>query len=386
VWAFIILIVALLCVLSFGWRVGRRWGLAIAIVAIAIVARADLFAVGNLFSSTAVWAADVVTAVLLFLAITLVLARPKDSATADAKGRGSWESRLAATGVAVAVPVGLIGAVQLAYPVTPHPASAPACAGASVAGGTFLATTPSTGINARSGPDTSYPQVSRFGANCTLSFDGYCIGEPTDDLVVKERPDQRWLILHQAWKTWPWRHMWWHHEDYEFVAAGKIQSQTQESVLGSRPDPICSTHGGWKLPKQLTLTTTLTKGVVTAHASALGSELIGVSVLSSRPPENGSSSIRSVTTPTPEPTDASSSITATWKAEAGTGKVVGPHSAIFTLVASACLAPAVPATDNYAVRRFAWDGRTISPLSDNSSNIPYKERLLEEACRVGPDY
>lgn len=375
-------IAALVVILTLVWAIGARLFAGVMIV-LALVVRFDLFATGSLYSSTDVWAADTITAVLVFVAMTIFLAHPMTESAADV----SWERRLATAGVVIAVPVGLIGAVQLAAPSTPRAATAPACSGASVAGGAFLATTPSTGINARSGPDTSYPQIRRFGANCTLSFDGYCIGEPTDDLLIKEDPDQRWLILHRAWEAWPWDHMPWRANAYAFVAAGKVQSQSPESALKTQPASICAKHGAWALPKQLKLATALAKGIVTAHATAVGAELIGMSILSSRRPENGSDEIFPLTSPAPLRTDSTGTTPpATWNAETITGKAVGPQSAIFTLVASVCLAPAVPAPRDYAVARFSWNGKTVAPLANNSPSVPNRKRALAEACRVAPDY
>jgi hypothetical protein len=374
------------------WAWGAR-RFAVALVAFVLGVRYDLFRTGSLYSTTAVWAADVVTAALVLLAFTIFLAPPRTKrkkgeieAGTQKRTEASWESQVATLGVAIALPAGLIGAVQLAAPTTPHAATAPGCAGASVAGGHFLATTSSVGSNARSGPATSYPQVRRFSANCTLAFDGYCIGEPTDDLIVKDGPDQRWLILHRPWESWPWNQMFWAHQEYAFVAAGKVQSQSPESKLGDQPDPQCPSHGGWQRPKPLKLTTSLAKGVVTARATAVGADLIGISIMSTRHPEDGSDTIFYLTNPEPKRTDPQGSITATWNAETLTGKAIGAHRATFTLIASVCLAPAVPAPDNYAVGRFAWNGKAVSSLSNTSTVVPEKTRVLAEACRVAPDY
>jgi hypothetical protein len=380
-WNLIAVLAALTLLLAIGWWWGDRLFACLLVLAVLGI-RFDLFFTGNLYSSTDVWAADAITAVLVFLAMTIFLAHT----TAPAGAGASWERRLAAAGVAVAVPVGLIGAVQLAAPSTPHAATAPACAGASVADGAFLATTPATGINARSGPDTSYPQVRRFAASCTLSFDGYCIGEPTDDLLITGDPDQRWLILHRPWETWPWDHMPWAKQAPVFVAAGKVQSQSAESALGTQPDPECAQHGGWSPPKPLALATAFTKGVVTAHATAIGAELIGISVESSRHPQDGSDAIFHLANPAPLRTDTTSSIIATWNAETITGKAIGPYAATFTLMASVCLAPAVPDPRDYAVSRFAWNGQTVTPLANNSPSVSNEKRLQTEACRVAPDY
>jgi hypothetical protein len=270
--------------------------------------------------------------------------------------------------------------------VTPHTATAPACAGASVAGGAFLATTPAKGINARSGPDTNYPQVQRFAGNCTLSFDGYCIGEPADDITLTAYPDQRWLILHRPWQSWPWRHMPWGDPPYAFMAAGDVQSQSAESKLGSAPDKACPRLGGWRAPSRVSLTATLTTGVVGIRATAPGAEIIGLSIMSSQPPANGGDAIFPLTNPAPKRTDASGSITATWNAQTITGPAIG-HPATLTLVASACLGPAVPDPGNYILKQFSWNGTIVTP----TTTLPKltkstAQRAQAAACRIAPDY
>lgn len=130
-------IAALILLIVIFAAIGARW-LACLMVVLALGVRLDLYATGSLYSSTDIWAADVITAVLVFLAMTIFLAFPKKPSGTE----GSWERRLATVGVVIAVPVGLVGVVQLAAPNGPRTATAPACAGAPVAGGAFLATTP----------------------------------------------------------------------------------------------------------------------------------------------------------------------------------------------------------------------------------------------------
>jgi hypothetical protein len=84
---------------------------------------------------------------------------------------------------------------ELLAPNTPVAAEASACAGTPVYGAAFFAKTQVNGVNARSGPGVEYPQVKRYRGNCTLGFDGYCIGRAVPDFVL-HTPDQRWLIVH----------------------------------------------------------------------------------------------------------------------------------------------------------------------------------------------
>jgi hypothetical protein len=355
--------------------------LACLIVALALGVRLDLYATGSLYGSADLWAADIITAVLIFLAMIVFLAFPPNQSQG---GAASWERRLATVGVVVAVPVGLVGVVQLAAPSSPRTATAPACAGAPVAGGAFLATTPATGLNARSGPDTTYPQVQRFAANCTLSFDGYCIGEPVSDLLITNYPDQRWLILHRPWQSWPWENMPWGKPSYAFVAAGQVQSQSAESELGTRPAQTCGRLGGWKPPTPIALKTRLSHGVVSIRASSERAEIIGLSILSDHPLKDGTDAVVALTEPA-ELTHEAGTITATWNVEAVTVPAVG-QPATFTLLASACLGPAVADLEGYATRAFTWNGKSLSESPSEPGSLTQAQllHLQTAACHVAP--
>lgn len=355
------------------------WTIPLALFFVGLAARVDLFATGSLYTSSAALASDAILAALGFWMATAIAGRMLRPA--------SWDVRLLTIGAAIALPVALIGLVHLLAPVTPATATAPACAGASVAGAPFRATTPADGINARSGPDTSFAQVQRFSGNCTLGFEGYCLGEPTDDLVTGAYPDQRWLILHRPWQSWPWRHMPWGDPPHAFVAAAKVQSQSPESALGSGAERSCLRLGGWREPQHLGLTGPLARGVVHIHAAAPGAQIIGLSIFSSRAPLDGSGAIFALTNPAPKRTDPAGSISATWQAQSATGPALG-GPATLTLLADVCLGPAVPDPSNYAILQFAWNGQTIRPLAAKSHAIGAAEvrRLQTSACRIAPDY
>lgn len=376
-------IAALIIVIGVAAAISARL-LACLLAGLALGIRLDLYATGSLYSPTDVWAADVVVAVVVFLAMIIFLAFPKGQYQHP---KASWERRLATVGVAIAVPVGLVGVVQLAAPNTLHSAAAPACAGAPITGGKFLATTPSSGLNARSGPDTTYPQVQRFAANCTLAFDGYCIGEPVNDLRTTEYPDQRWLILHRPWQSWPWKKMPWGDPPYALVAAGTVQSQSAESDLGERPEQACSRLGGWKAPSPISLKTSISEGVVVIRAFSEQAEIIGLSIASSQPLKNGSDSVFPLTEPAPKLTHGTGIITAAWNAQAATGPAVG-RPATFTLLASVCLGPAVADLGNYAIQQFSWSGAAMSALSSRPSSLTRAQKLYLQtaACRIAPDY
>jgi hypothetical protein len=343
---------------------------------LALAARLDLFLTGSLYSPGAALASDVIVAALGIWLAASIAARTLTT---------SWDNRLVAVAAVVGVPAAFVGMVELIAPVTPVAASAPACAGASVAGGHFFATTPPKGVNARSGPDTTYPQVNRFAGNCTLAFDGYCIGEPVDDLVIEKYPDQRWLILHRPWQAFPWEDLSWSSPAYSFVAAGTVQSQSPESALGPAPAKVCSHLGEWAPPSHLILSASLLNGVVSLTAHSSGSEIVGLSIMSSQPPIDGGDPIFPFTNPAPLRTDSSGAITATWNAQAVTAPSIG-RPTTFTLMASVCLGPAVADPGNYALVDYQWNGRALASTKPQSPNPAEIERLQTTACRIAPDY
>lgn len=133
---------------------------------------------------------------------------------------------LATTGYAVS---------QLLAPNTPVAATTAACSGVPVYGATFFAKTESNGVNARSGPGREYQQVNRYEGNCTLGFDGYCIGRAEPDFIL-HTPDQRWLLVHNR---------------DQLVASAVVLSESPESALGNSPSPKCAKLGGLPQPAKI---------------------------------------------------------------------------------------------------------------------------------------
>lgn len=127
-------------------------------------------------------------------------------------------------GLAVVVAVvggatGLVAVFQLFAPVTPEVQAAGPCNGARLARADFLATTSPIGVNAREGPGRSFRPALRFGGDCTLSFVGYCLGEPALDEFILDRfrvYDTRWLALPKG---------------QGFISAGVVRAQRPETIL-----------------------------------------------------------------------------------------------------------------------------------------------------------
>lgn len=148
----------------------------------------------------------------------------------------SRESIAATLAVVLGLAVTGYSVSELLAPNTPVAAAAPACDGTPVYGAAFFAKTQVNGANARSGPGVEYPQVRRYGGDCTLGFDGYCIGREVPDFIL-HTPDQRWLIVH---------------DQNDLVASGVVLSESAESALGSTPSPRCKELGGLPEPTKIT--------------------------------------------------------------------------------------------------------------------------------------
>lgn len=354
-----------------GWRVGRVWASAVlfAVFVGAIIARWLLFATGRLAGQDLEFAANVLVALLAIFAVGLVFGARRRVVQEPGVG-----AVIGAVAIAIGLPVAAIGLTQALAPSTPREASAPACRGASVAGGKLLTTTGDIGVNARKGPGTTYAPNRRFGANCTLSFDGYCIGEPINDLVVTDLPDQRWLILHRSLLE---------RED-ALVAAAKVLSQDAESKLGDQPDERCSNLGGLPVPARVKLKAQLRDDKLMISAASSRALLIGFAVDLGALPSTGGDDRFVALGDAPKKTDPQGATTATWNV-AFSGKAVG-HSTRMTLLSTVCLAPAVPLVGAGQAVAVEWDGRraTLLPgaVVPNSQDA---QRLRAAACRVAPD-
>lgn len=350
------------------WR--RRTGLigGLLTIIVLVVVRYVLFANGALYtSSEARWSNWIVVGLGVAVAVMLL----------HSAGQSTSERLVLLSGL-VAVISTAIGIGGLLTPITPRGAIAPACAGAAVSGGAFLATTGSGGVNARSGPDESYPQVRRFAGDCTLSFDGYCIGQPELDLKLGLKKfgfleDQRWLILHRATlrslvglgRPSP-----------IFVASGVVQSQSQESLLGGSPDSRCKKYGGWSEPAPVTFLARASRRTVDLRASSSGAAVIGFGVVDVG--RQGGDDIHRLSS-RQVPFNVADGRTAFGHVPAG--GAVAPSGPTL-LVASVCLAPNVEQPDDYSVIRASNGprGRIVLSRIGRSLKGQTKIRAQVAAC------
>ena len=122
------------------------------------------------------------------------------------------------------LPVAAYTALQLVAPPVPADTELASCDGAVSAGAKYIARTGGTGLNIRTGPGTSYPPVARLDAECSVGFDGYCVGEPVADIYINQLADVRWLRLR--------------HTDH-YASAAQVTSLRADASLGGGPESGC---------------------------------------------------------------------------------------------------------------------------------------------------
>ncbi len=229
------------------WRRLPRWVhnltkvILLLVVAGVAVTRVVLFSRGILYGeSTAKMASLAVAAVVITVGAIIIKIRQDDQAAQTAQAAPATQASGNQAGGPVASVAVLLGLALTAYsaaeliaPNTPVAASAPACPGAPVYGARFFAQTTALGANARSGPGREYAQVNRYAANCTLGFDGYCVGSAEKDLRLNT-PDDRWLIVHGR--------------PNQVVSSAVVIDQSPGRDLGQDPSNLCKKISGLPLP------------------------------------------------------------------------------------------------------------------------------------------
>lgn len=344
-------------------------GLTVAIVAV-VTTRVLLFSTGALFGDAAVLYANLATAAVLGGAV-LVMARLV-----------SRRDSLTRAGAILALAVASVGVIGLVAPSTPTLAAAPACRGVAVLGARFFAQTTgdslaaaqpasagmtpadvAPGVNARTGPSTTYPQTDRFAGDCTLGFDGYCVGSPVDNLVT-DLPDTRWLILHGR------------HD--EFVASAKVLSQSPEANLGTAPAPACRSHGGLSSPGSPHFVPTAgTDGTVTLAATAKGADIVGYAI-NQIDPSDGSYPYAALGEPITE-SEKTPAFSGKWDTSTAVPLLNGGAGSV-ELAAATCLAGDVPVMPP-SVYKATFANSTLASLTPMApATFADGARLAQTAC------
>lgn len=316
----------------------------------AVLARYALFSKGILYGEAASKMASLGVAGIIIVSGWLPLRMLRGRNSTDDAPRES----IAAT-LAVVLGLALTGYAvsELLAPNTPIAAAAPACSGTPVYGAEFFAKTQANGVNARSGPGVEYPQLNRYGGNCTLGFDGYCIGRSVPDFILGT-PDQRWLIVHDR---------------DEMVAAGVVLSESAESALGTHPSPKCKELGGLPQPTDISqFSYNASNGQI--QATAPGAVAIGYGMATAPSLDRDYQVVALATGPG-------------FVAGLKSGTIVDemPDAGGIWLSASICLADNVPVTDSLRVELLTFKGSHVTS-EDPDARVPKSIRplLAEVAC------
>jgi len=274
------------------------------------------------------------------------------------RGRGSAKSvpkeSIAATlAVILGLAISSYSVSELLAPNTPVAATVSACGGTPVYGAKFFAKTQANGVNARSGPGVEYPQVNRYAGDCTLGFDGYCVGRAVPDFILGT-PDQRWLIVHDR---------------KELIAAGVVLSESAEAALGSKPGPECQKWGGLPQPNEIQ---NFTYNITTGHinASAPGAVAVGYG-MATVPQHDRAYQVVALATNS----DFAAQLSA--RTIANELSITGG----VWLSAAICLADNVPVVASLRVQLLTFDGsHVVTELPD--AHVPSSVRMLlaEVAC------
>ncbi len=237
-------------------------------------------------------------------------------------------------------------------------ASAPACPGTPVYGARFFAQTTDLGVNARSGPGRVYAPVSRYASNCTLGFDGYCIGSIEPDSRLKT-PDDRWLIVHGR--------------SGQLISSAVVLSQSPERDLGQNPSGLCRQLGGLPLPQ--TIQDFVYNGrESTLSASASGAAAVGYAIAV---PISGHLSYVAIGLATGPPT---------FKMPLALSSVLSqlPGTSTYSSMwvgAAVCLADSVPVVKSlHALRLTLRKGHVIGSAPADMVPPTVRTRLAQLAC------
>lgn len=324
----------------------------------AAVVRVILFSQGVLYGESAAKMASLAVAAIVVTVGAVVMKIHQSGRAAKAKPEDDAGSTVSSIAALLGLALAAYSAAELVAPNTPVAASAPACPGAPVYGAGFFAQTTGLGANARSGPGRQYAQVNRYAANCTLGFDGYCIGSVEVDSRLKT-PDDRWLIVHD-------RHN-------QVISSAVVLDQSPLRNLGQTPSPACKRLGGRPQPhsvQNLAYNTTDS----TLSAKAPDAAAVGYAVAA---PASGTPSYLPIGLGTSPPT-----FKVSWNPRSALNQIQGaPGNAVIWVGAAVCLADTVPVTRSFSALRLtihkgAVTGQT--PAADVPPAI--QAHLAQLAC------
>lgn len=364
----------------------RRWALFWAVAFVLGGLRLSLVWFGLLYGTGKIVTADVIISIGLLLLLTLLRSGNTGNAAAGASAGGSWSERVGVVALVLGIPALIASVLNLLAPPTPQGVSAGACVGTQTYHTAYLGVTIGPlGDYARSGPGLSFAQTDRLDKDCTVGFDGYCIGDPVDDPYAKGWVDTRWLRVSRHSRQ-PWKEI--AHllsgepPDDRFVTVAYIAPKSPDRALGYLGPDAC--RGGRPQPGRASLSASApaTSGAITFTAQAAEAERIGLAIDLPSAAVSQGSAIRKVES---APTDVSGTVGITWQAgttlSSLTAKRTGPITV--TVLAVPCLGPVAPADADAAATltyRVATDG-TLSQTAKPPTPAPdVIDALRRAAC------
>ena len=354
------------------FRIGAVVILILLAIAAAIV-RVVLFSEGVLYGESAAKMASLAVAAIV-VTVGAVIMKIRQSGQAPAAQVPAAQAPAAqvpaakrgeSAGSMVSSISALLGIALVAYsvaelvaPNTPVAAGAPACPGAPVYGAPFLAQTTDLGANARSGPGRQYVQMNRYAANCTLGFDGYCIGSTELDSRLKT-PDDRWLIVHG--------------KSDEVISSAVVLDQSPLQNLGQTPSPACQRIGGLPEPQSVQ-NLAYNKKAKAVSAEAPGAASVGYAVAA---PVGKNPSYFPIGLGASPP-----SFNVSWNVRNTLNQMpLGLNNTVIWLGAAVCLADTVPVINSFHALRLTIRNGTVTAQTP-AEGLPsaIQAHLAQLAC------
>jgi hypothetical protein len=331
----------------------------LALLAIAaVIVRVILFSRGVLYGESAAKMASLAVAAIVVTVGAVIMKIRQSGQATTAKQNDSASSTISSIAALLGLALTAYSVAELVAPNTPVAASAPACPGAPVYGARFFAQTTVLGANARSGPGRQYAQVNRYAANCTLGFDGYCIGSIEPDIRLKT-PDDRWLIIHGR--------------PDQVISSAVVLDQSPVQDLGQTPSPACGHLGGLPQPHSVLNLASNTTGS-TLSAEAPGAAAVGYAVAA---PASRTPVYLPIGLGTSPP-----SFSVSWNVHSALNYILGaPRNAAIWVGAAVCLADTVPVTKSFRALRLTIHKGAVTGQAP-TANVPsaIQAHLAQLAC------
>lgn len=311
--------------------------------------RLSLVWFGLLYGAGKIVTADVAISIVLLLVLAVQRSGNTENAAPDDSDEvtaSSWGDRVGAVALVLGIPALIASGLNLLAPPTPQGVSAGACAGTQTYHTAYLGLTVGPlGDFTRSGPGLSFAQTGRLDKDCTVGFDGYCIGDPIDDPVTHGWVDTRWVRV-STHSQQPWKEiahlMSGEPSGDRFVALAYIAPKSSDRKLTYLGPDVC--RGGRPQPGRVTLKAAApdASGAVTFTPQATETERIGMAISLPSASLSQGSAIRKVDS---APTDGGGTAKIIWQAKTTLSNLTAERTEPLTVVVLAvpCLGPVAPA-------------------------------------------